>query len=41
MESSTYGLQPLWESNDPQMACISDIYIMIHNNSKITVMKWQ
>ena len=38
------GLQPLWRLNtfhrghrlDP---CIPDIYIMIHNSSKITVMK--
>ena len=37
---STYGSRPLGRLNDPftgvayQIACISDIYIMIHNSSK-------
>ena len=37
----TCGSQPIWGPNNPftgvtyQISCISDIYIMIHNGSKI------
>jgi hypothetical protein len=43
--SQPLGHDPLEASNNPftkvayQISCISDIYIGIHNNSKITVMK--
>jgi hypothetical protein len=39
------GLQPIWGSNDPftgvtyQISCISDVYIMIYNSSKILVIE--
>ena len=34
----TFGLWPLWGS--VKKSCISNIYITIHNSSKITVAKW-
>ena len=37
---STGGSRHLWESHY-QIPCISDIYVMILNSNKITVMKWQ
>ena len=38
-QSSTSESQPL--QVEYQLSCISDIYIMIHNSSKIIVMKQQ
>jgi hypothetical protein len=43
---SSCGQRPFWGRMTlswgfHQISCISDIYIMIHNSSKITVMKWQ
>ena len=45
--SQTVGLNSFGGSNDPftgiryQISCISDIYITIHNRSKVTIMKQQ
>ena len=33
------GSPPLWELD--WTACLSDIYITVHNSSNVTVLKWQ
>lgn len=44
---SVNGLQSLWWLKDPTtgvsycISCISDIYIEIHNSSKITIIRWK
>lgn len=44
---SPYGLRCLWRSDDPftkvarQIACMSCIYITIHNSSEIRIRKYE